>query len=522
MKDIEDLSKSEIQNLKDKLIETARDKIDLDISYILLLVFSTIIATLGLLTNSSAVVIGAMLISPLFGPILGTTVSIMVIRKNFGRDALFSLLVSIIIVLVTSVLVAQLSPIHEVTYEISSRVNPTLLDLFIAFSAAVIGVFAIYFPKISESGTGVAISISLLPPLCVSGIGIAFGDPAIFLGSFLLFASNMGAIIFIGAITLYVFKFRPKYRKEAERMRSGLLISGFFLLLISIPLTFFLLGAIEQTNIQRHVNHILTEEIETLDSTAKLEDLQVNFSKISGKDAVEVSVNLYLPESINISESYKNNLVKLLTDDLNKTVKLEVDVLNTISLMREEDQELMQLRQNIQNIFFQKVREVNQNINIDNINIDFQKSDENFQEFDFVSISVVIKQYEKVPLTYEQKEQITDYISNQIGKNVVLDIELVPIKKLEQVDEETKLRNKANSDLEQILIGISKDIRMSGDFDSFIINLDEDLVLAEVVIYIPNSSFLSMQEKETIESQLAESLGKRVSLELVQISYRSY
>src|SRR5690606_21179451 len=126
------------------------------------------------------------------------------------------------------------------TPEILSRVNPNLLDLFIALASSVIGIFAVYYPRISSSAAGVAISSALLPPLCVSGIGLANRSIDLFKGSFLLFSSNLAAIVFAGALTLYLLGFKPRREQDQKRFSFGLLISSIFIIALSIPLAIYL------------------------------------------------------------------------------------------------------------------------------------------------------------------------------------------------------------------------------------------------------------------------------------------
>jgi uncharacterized hydrophobic protein (TIGR00271 family) len=130
-------SKSKAQ---DDFIDNIEKEFTIRASYILLLVFSAVIATLGLLTNSASVIIGSMLISPLFWPVLGISLSIVFSDKRLIRKAIYSFGVSILSVLIVSFLLTRLVPISDPSAEIMVRKNPTLMDLFIALAVSVIGV----------------------------------------------------------------------------------------------------------------------------------------------------------------------------------------------------------------------------------------------------------------------------------------------------------------------------------------------------------------------------------------------
>lgn len=135
--------------LQEELLDNVSEEITLSKRYLWLIISSAIIAALGLIINSSAVVIGAMLISPLFWPILGLSLSIITSRKKLARRSSLNLIVSIALVIGISFLAGSLSPFPQINNEISSRTAPTLLDLCIALASSFIGVLAFYHPKIS-------------------------------------------------------------------------------------------------------------------------------------------------------------------------------------------------------------------------------------------------------------------------------------------------------------------------------------------------------------------------------------
>ena len=200
-----------------------------------LLMCSIMVASLGLDLNSPAVIIGAMLISPLMSPILGIGLGI---GTNDKRTLIISLQhfgLAIAIALITSFIYFRLTPFGGITDEIMSRTSPTLLDGMVAIFGGLAGVISITRLDKSNAIPGVAIATALMPPLCVAGFGLANGVWSFFLNAFYLFFLNSSFI----AITTYIiirilgFPFKA-YINKKERRRNQLYIS-IFSLIILIP-----------------------------------------------------------------------------------------------------------------------------------------------------------------------------------------------------------------------------------------------------------------------------------------------
>lgn len=185
-----------------------------------ILICAMIIASIGLNTNSVAVIIGAMLISPLMSPIqsLGLGLSNGNLKRIYA--SLFRLGVFILISVISSTFYFLISPINEVTPQILARTSPTLWDVLIAIFGGIAGVIG----KTKEDGgnvvPGVAIATALMPPLCVVGFGIAHGNPKIFLGAGYLFIINVFFIMMttlIGLKIYYVSIYETKHRMSIKQ-----------------------------------------------------------------------------------------------------------------------------------------------------------------------------------------------------------------------------------------------------------------------------------------------------------------
>ncbi|HKK89629.1 MAG TPA: DUF389 domain-containing protein [Saprospiraceae bacterium] len=205
-----------------------------------LLICSILVASLGLDLNSPAVIIGAMLISPLMSPILGVGLSVAINDRKTLNSSLRHFGLSILISLVTSTLYFVITPIGEITHEIVSRTKPTTLDILVAFFGGIAGIVSSSRKEMSNAIPGVAIATALMPPLCVTGFGIANTNLNITLNSFYLFFLNA---VFVSLATYIIVKFLKFPVKEhstpAERRKARQLITLFTFIMI-VPSVFIL------------------------------------------------------------------------------------------------------------------------------------------------------------------------------------------------------------------------------------------------------------------------------------------
>lgn len=154
------------------------------------LIFAILIASIGLNVNSTAVIIGAMLISPLMGPIIAVGYGVATNDSDLIRKAMRNLALFVVISLLTSFLYFKISPLSLAHSELLARTSPTLWDVLIAFFGGAAGIVALTRKQPSVAISGVAIATALMPPLCTAGYGLAVGNFAFFGGAFYLFAIN--------------------------------------------------------------------------------------------------------------------------------------------------------------------------------------------------------------------------------------------------------------------------------------------------------------------------------------------
>lgn len=253
-----------------------------DIDFFLLIILSCSIATFGLITDSTAVIIGAMLVAPLMSPILGISLASVAGEQQMYKRSLIALVEGVALAILLSTLISQLaynSPfgvLQEIPSEVLSRTRPNPFDLGIALAGGAAAAYALAQPHLSEALPGVAISTALMPPLCTVGIGIALSDPTIIFGALLLFMTNFASISFAGILMFLGIGFRPL---SSEISLGGLprsvIISAVLVLIIAIPLTIITIGFVEEGQRIRTIHQVVEAELSILPD-AQLIDLQIS------------------------------------------------------------------------------------------------------------------------------------------------------------------------------------------------------------------------------------------------------
>ena len=210
------------------------------------LIFAIAVASIGLNVNSTAVVIGAMLISPLMGPIVGMGYGLAVGDTTLIRQAARNIIIFVVISLITATLYFLLTPLKEAQSELLARTQPTLWDVLIAFFGGSAGIVAQTRKEGGNAIPGVAIATALMPPLCTAGYGLAHGNWQYFFGAFYLFAINC---VFIAFSTLLFSKLLKLPRrglvKESKRRLHSIIITA-VVLAVMIPSGYMASGLVRQ------------------------------------------------------------------------------------------------------------------------------------------------------------------------------------------------------------------------------------------------------------------------------------
>ena len=292
-----------------------------------MVILSCTVATYGLLSNSTAVVIGAMLIAPLMGPILGGALAVATNSNPLLKMSVKAETLGAVTAVVLAALLTLVLPRAELTQEVMARTTPTILDLVVALASGAAGTYAMCVKPQGATLPGVAIATALMPPLCVVGIGLAKQNFSVVSGAFLLFLANMIAIN-VAAIAMFeVAGFSRDVchagsckadasKKTIYRMLYPVLL----LIVISIPLAFIMYKTYSQANTEKVIKSSLIESLEVIAPHSTL--ISAEYREQGNRyevDAAFRTTKIIVPENIRQME----NLLEL---RLGKLVGVNADV----------------------------------------------------------------------------------------------------------------------------------------------------------------------------------------------------
>lgn len=204
---------------EDSTVANIRSGVSFRGSQLLILIFAILVASLGLNTDSIPVIIGAMLISPLMGPIIGMGLALAISDYELLRRGLKNISLAVIGSVVASALFFLISPQYEGTSQLLARTSPSIYDVFIALFGGAAGIVSIAIRNKGQVMPGVAIATSLMPPLCTAGYGLATMQMNFFFGAFYLFFTNCLFILVASWIVVKILKFKPAVYANQRRAR---------------------------------------------------------------------------------------------------------------------------------------------------------------------------------------------------------------------------------------------------------------------------------------------------------------
>ena len=224
------------------------------------LMFAILVASIGLNVNSTAVIIGAMLISPLMGPIMGVGYGVAIYDFDLVKKALTALGMAILISLCASTLYFAVTPLSEAGSELLSRTSPTIWDVLIALFGGLAGIIGATRKEKNNTVPGVAIATALMPPLCTASYGIANGNLYYFLGAFYLFFINS---VFIAIATfLMVTLINPSHRRFVDA-RTELRVKRFvgtLAIATLVPSVYLALNLVREEVFKTNAAHFVRRE----------------------------------------------------------------------------------------------------------------------------------------------------------------------------------------------------------------------------------------------------------------------
>ncbi len=280
------------------IIEEIADSSSPGFDFFLLVILSTSIATMGLITNSPAVIIGAMLVAPLMSPIIGIGLASIIGEDQLLKGAVSALLRGALLAVALSALLALVNSylpfvtFQELPTEIVSRTHPSPLDLVVALAGGLAAAYSLTEPKLSAALPGVAIATALLPPLCTIGIGLALQQWDVAGGATLLFITNAITIAFASALVFFLRGFNP-YKPGGNRgLPSSLKLSLILIFLLLIPLSYYSVQFVRQASEFRTINAVVQKIVKEL-AKADLIELQIN--RLESNLNLEITIRTNIP-----------------------------------------------------------------------------------------------------------------------------------------------------------------------------------------------------------------------------------
>ncbi|PZX94953.1 hypothetical protein DOS84_05235 [Flavobacterium aquariorum] len=346
-----DLQKGE-ENKK-KVLENIIGNISFRGSNLWILACAIVIASVGLNVNSTAVIIGAMLISPLMGPIVGAGFGLGMYDFELVKKSIKNLAIATIVSLIVSTLYFYISPFKEVQSELLARTSPNIYDVLIAFFGGLVGVIAVTRVEKGNPIPGVAIATALMPPLCTAGYGLATGNYLFFGGALYLYTINC---VFICIATFIIVKFL-KYPiakqidlKHQKQVKQGITV---LLLIMIIPSVYFAYRLFDEKKYKQRTEEFIEKEFPQKEFTLIYKKTNYNTNpKIIELAFLSKKFSPVEIKSFNqkLKEYDLMNTQLLIKQD---TFDLKNDILNTINIHKksgaDKDQLINDLQKKISN-----------------------------------------------------------------------------------------------------------------------------------------------------------------------------
>ncbi|MGL2995030.1 TIGR00341 family protein [Flavobacterium sp. TSSA_36] len=411
---------------KQKVLENVKANISFRGSTVWILACAIVVASVGLNVNSTAVIIGAMLISPLMGPIVGAGFSLGIFDFELLKKAAKNLLIATIVSLLVSTVYFLLTPFKETQAELLARTSPNIYDILIAFFGGLVGVIAITRVEKGNPIPGVAIATALMPPLCTAGYGLAIGNWKFFLGALFLYTINC---VFICISTFIIVKYLKypevnhvdqKYRKQIKYTISTILA------LLILPSVYFAYLLAQEKKYHQKVELFLNQEFNengvtivyqkiNYKSNPKSIELAFLNKKVNGKEEKTLNTLLkkYKIENTQlVIKQDTTDIKKLITENYanenSKETKKDLIILNLKNKLKANSFDNKGLREEI-TIFFPEITNLSIANHIFNENTDST-----------LTKTVAIYNSKK-PLTANDEKKLKEWLTKRVKKkNIVI------------------------------------------------------------------------------------------------------
>lgn len=334
---------------KKKVLDNVTSNISFRGSNLWILACAIVIASVGLNVNSTAVIIGAMLISPLMGPIVGAGFGLGTYDFDLLKRSLKNLMIATVVGLLVSCIYFYLSPFKDIQSELLSRTSPNIYDIFIAFFGGLVGVIAITRVEKGNPIPGVAIATALMPPLCTAGYGLALGNYMFFFGAIYLYIINCVFICIATFIIVKYLKYPVIKQTNVRTEKKVKYLISFLTIALIVPSIFFAYQLFQEKKYKHKIEQFL--KVEFLDKGYTIVYKKTQFN--SNPKKIDLA---FLKKRFDKTEikglNYKLKIYQLQNTVLNiiqDTTDLKQDILNEITFNNKSVSEKEAIIANLQN-----------------------------------------------------------------------------------------------------------------------------------------------------------------------------
>jgi len=419
---------------KQKTLDNVKSNISFTGANLWILASAIMVASVGLNVNSTAVVIGAMLISPLMGPIVGAGFALGIYDFNLLRKSLIDLLIATIVSLIVATLYFYLSPFKEVQSELLARTSPNIFDVLIAFFGGLAGVIAMTRVEKGNPIPGVAIATALMPPLCTAGYGLATANWKFFLGALFLYSINC---VFICIATYSIVKYL-KYPaskqidiKHHKQVRYGVTAIVFLMLL---PSAFFAFKLYKEQQFKQLANNFIEKEFVENGNTLVFK--KINYATTSKiielaflKKVFSETELQQLNEKLK-SAGFQNTKLLIRQNSYDNLQSFKDDILNEVNkkdnTLSEKDKSIALLEQKLSENTFENKQLLSEiNIFFPTVN-SISVSKQSITSKDSTRIATILIYNANPKLIAADKDKLRNWMLKRMGRN---DIEIIETEK---------------------------------------------------------------------------------------------
>jgi uncharacterized hydrophobic protein (TIGR00271 family) len=482
-----DLEFVDTQTLRQKIYDQSR----FSVLYFILLIGSTLICTLGLLTDNTAIVIGGMLVAPLMWPLARLGYGMANSSATHLYRGAIMLVASILIGAITAYFITSISPIKVLNDEILARTSPTLMDLFIALTAGFVAAIAITQKKVADSLAGVAIAVSLMPPLCTVGIALSLRNVGFSLGALLLFAVNAACITFATMLVLaYNNYVRTKKLRISTRATS---INVLIILALAIPLVSFLRTYSFEVASYGAVTSEMADFITTKDAGATFENIEV---KRADGSTMSVSADLLIPSDTTFTYEDNEELINRLETRVGKKILLNLKIQGIIEPITKNQTDNEVMINQIRGSFSEELKKLESSFKINTITIQRTTNNEGWS-----LVADVLVAPDAAP-TSQQVSDIAEKLTNQYNEKVDLNLTFVPQLTL-RTSEQT-----ISEEIKKLVENTTSSVIPGAEITSFTLTQSGESAKINYTVIAENVQAIGPEYLQLIKTTVSAEIGK--------------